>query len=53
MYRNFLTWWDLRFPSDDEPEDDAEEKTRNETKIFDYKSKKFVMHNTNVIIDDK
>ena len=46
MYRNFLTKWDLRFPSDEEEEGDEEEKTRKQTKIFDYKTKKFVTHNT-------
>ena len=47
MYRNFLTKWDLRFPSDEEEEGDEEEKTRKQTKIFDYKTKKYVTHNSN------
>ena len=45
-YRNFLSWWKMRFPSDEKEK--VEEITGSESdfdldsKVFDHKSKKFV-----------
>ena len=45
-YRNFLSWWKMRFPSDEKEK--VEEGTGSErdldvdAKVFDHKSKKFV-----------
>ena len=46
-YRNFLSWWKLRFPSDENEK--VQERTESESvfdanaKVFDHKSKKFVV----------
>ena len=43
-YRNFLSWWKLRFPSDENEK--VQERTGSESldaKVFDHKSKKFVI----------
>ena len=45
-YRNFLSWWKMRFPSDEkeQTEDGIGSKSviDGDAKIFDHKSKKFV-----------
>ena len=44
-YRNFLSWWKLRFPSDENEK--VQDRTGSESvfdaKVFDHKSKKFVV----------
>ena len=45
-YRNFLSWWKMRFPSDEKEKTEdgigSECDFDGDAKIFDHKSKKFV-----------
>lgn len=45
-YRNFLSWWKMRFPSDEKEKTEegigSESVFDGDAKVFDHKSKKFV-----------